>query len=270
MENLKINLGASLRLVQPEGRDFWMFTDPTHEPYYRRNNGEKYSSDLVLERCRNGGTFIDAGAHHGYFTLLVATQCKACSVIALEPAPANFEILRMNLRLNNALNVTALNAAVSDQVESRDFRLRDFSSHGSLYDDHFSTVVGTVKVKAVSVDSLLETNARKPIVIKIDTEGHEQHVLKGMTKLLKTTDAVTVLLEFNPVVLGKMRQDPAELLFHIASVGFDIYCVDDERLKVSLVKEDRFRQWEEFLKEGNFQRGYVNLLCTTKAQRLSA
>ena len=91
-----------------------------------------------------------------------------------------------------------------------------------------------------------------------------------MTKLLKTTDAVTVLLEFNPVVLGKMRQDPAELLFHIASVGFDIYCVDDERLKVSLVKEDRFRQWEEFLKEGNFQRGYVNLLCTTKAQRLNA
>lgn len=270
MEDSKINTGANLRIVQPEGRDFWMFTDPTHEPHYRQNLGEKYSSDLVFERCRSGGTFIDVGAHHGYFTLLIATQCKRCSVIALEPAPGNYEILKMNLRLNDALNVAAFNSAVSDRVETRDFRLRDFSSHGSLYDEHFSPVAATVKVKTVSIDSLLEANVRKPIAIKIDTEGHERHVLEGMSKLLSTTDDVTVLLEFNPVVLGKMHQDPADLLLYIASVGFEVYFVDDEQMKISLMTEDRFEQWEEFLKEGNFQRGYGNLLCMRKTQRLSA
>lgn len=270
MQNRKINLGARLRIVQPEGRDFWMFTDPTHEPYYRSNNGEKYSADLVIDRCRAGGTFVDAGAHHGYFTLSVATQCKQCSVIALEPAPENYKILKMNLRLNNATNVTSFNIAASDKIETTKFRLRDFSSHGSMYDDHFSPVVDTITVRATSIDSILEGNAREPIVIKIDTEGHELRVLKGMAALFKTSLDVSMLLEFNPVVLGKMRREPAELLFYVASVGYDVYCVDDERMKISLVKENRFDRWDDLLEEGNFQRGYLNLLCTRKCKRLGS
>lgn len=241
-----------------------MFTDATHVPYYRRNNGEGYSADLVLQRCRDGGTFIDIGAHHGYFSLFVATQRRQCAVMAFEPGPANYQILRMNLRLNNALKVKAFDSAVSDQDEIKNFSLRDFSSHGSFYDDHISTVLDTVKVKAVSLDNMLKTTPGAPTVIKIDTEGHELRVLKGMAKLLTMSQEIAVLMEFNPIILRKADQQPSELLFLIASFGFDVYFVDDERRQTCRIEEDRFNHWEEFIDHGNFQRGYFNILCLKK------
>jgi len=264
--DLKTSLAASVLVVKPEGREFWMFTDATHVPYYRRNNGEGYSADLVLQRCRDGGTFIDIGAHHGYFSLFVATQRRQCAVMAFEPGPANYQVLRMNLRLNNALKVKAFDSAVSDQDEIKNFSLRDFSSHGSFYDDHISTVLDTVKVKAVSLDNMLKTTPGAPTVIKIDTEGHELRVLKGMAKLLTTSEEVAVLMEFNPIIMRKANQRPLELLFLIASFGFDVYFVDDERRQTCRIEEDRFNHWEEFIDRGNFQRGYFNILCLKKPE----
>lgn len=255
------NLAANLQVVQPEGRDFRMLTDPAHAPFYLRNNNEAYSADLVLQHCRDGGTFIDIGAHHGFFTLLVASQHRHCRVMAFEPAPDSYQILRMNIRLMNARNVRSFNSAVSDRNETRDFQLRDFSSHGSLYPDHISATVRTVKVKTVSLDRMLKRTPRAPLVVKIDTEGHELGVLRGMANLLTRAREATVLVEFNPIILRKANQQPKELLQLIASLGFDANFVDDERRQILRFGEDRLDDWESRFAEWNFEKGYSNILC---------
>lgn len=186
--------------------------------------------------------------------------------MAFEPAPDNYQVLKENLRLNNAPNVATFDSAISDRDEIRDFNLRDFSSHSSLYDDHISTTVNTVKVATITLDSLLKTTLGAPIVIKIDTEGHELHVLKGMTNLLTKTEKVAVLMEFNPIIIRKANQRPEELLQHIASLGFDTHIVDDVRRQTYRVEEDRFNEWEPYLHDGNIQKGYFNVLCLKKTR----
>lgn len=261
LDKVRADLAAALCIVQPEGRDFRMLTDPAHVPFYKENNFENYSVDLLLQHCEDGSTFIDIGAHHGYYTLLVATQRKHCNIMAFEPAPSNYQILNDNIRTNNALNVVTFNYAVSDHDEHMDFNLRDFSSHGSLYNDHISTVVNTVRVEAVSLDNALRTIPVAPIVIKIDAEGHELQVLKGMTALLRKNEGIVILLEFNPLILQKANQRPEELLMFITSLGFNAYFVDDERSQICKVEEKHFNKWESYLNDGNFQRGYCNILC---------
>ena len=55
---------------------------------------------------------IDVGAHIGFHTIHCAKKCKL--VIALEPEPQNFYLLKENIKLNNLNNVIVLPIAASD------------------------------------------------------------------------------------------------------------------------------------------------------------
>ncbi len=80
---------------------------------------------LVLEpqtaawfKVQPGSTFVDIGAHIGRYTLMAARY--ASKVIAIEPEPSNFSLLRENVALNGFSNVVTLQPALSmDQRRSQ-------------------------------------------------------------------------------------------------------------------------------------------------------
>ncbi|WP_236609057.1 FkbM family methyltransferase [Saccharolobus islandicus] len=137
--------------------DYWVFEGVFFADEYWPLKLSK--SDIVL----------DVGANIGAFTLNVAPKVK--HVIAIEPEPNNFEMLKRNIKLNNFSNITLLNYAVSDREETV----------------YFNTTGGSAKVsekgipvKAKPLDYILhELGDPKITIMKMDIEGYEGKVLSA-------------------------------------------------------------------------------------------
>jgi len=138
--------------------------------------------DLVFRGLPEGGTFVDVGAHVGRYALRAAEHYKA-RVIAIEANPGTARQLSENVHLNDLENsVKILNYAAWDKTET----LTLYSQHGHDHDGTDNVIgkgepAGTVE--AYRLDELLD-NLSHVDVVKIDTEGADLHVLRGLSGLL--------------------------------------------------------------------------------------
>ena len=127
-------------------------------------------------RLRKGDVVLDIGAHVGDFSLVASRKVGIEGrVIAIEPNPNLFEILKENIAINISGNVIAKKLAISDSMgivqmvdEGQASRISADSSDRSF------------SVNAVTISQLLEDlNIDTVSVIKIDIEGHEFRALDG-------------------------------------------------------------------------------------------
>lgn len=135
--------------------------------------------------------FVDAGAELGFYTCLAMRLMPAdARILAVEPEPAYADALR---RLAGGdPRVAVLPAAASDRAGSLTLhKPRGCSSTAAAVDGHAYTV------DAVTLDDLLADDP--PDLVKIDVEGAEAAVLRGMSRLLARGD-VSILLEYHPWV----------------------------------------------------------------------
>jgi FkbM family methyltransferase len=143
---------------------------------------------VTARRC-----FFDIGANVGSYTLLASGVCSAQSV-ALEPAPSTFDILSQNIRLNKLTNnVTLLNAAAGAVAETLKFSLGEDTTNHILAANETGKM--SAEVPIITVDSLFSQN--KPILLKIDVEGFETEVIKGMQATLKDSTLQAIIIELN-------------------------------------------------------------------------
>lgn len=171
--------------------------------------GHSYEADVgsALERLvRIGSTCVDAGAHFGYFTLLLAKLVGPKGrVIAFEVERDNAELVRRNVRLNG-LNrrVKVERLAVSDSSGPvKLFAGRAGGSTEWTIDAEFATredaEPGARQSAAIAHSvSLDEYFGREEIValVKMDIEGAEAKAVPGMKRLLGETRPV-IVLEFH-------------------------------------------------------------------------
>lgn len=134
----------------------------------------------LLERLISPGSiFVDVGANIGFFSLLGARRAGGTGrVIALEPNPRALKRLHQNLALNPSLRVDVIEAAVSDHSgEVRLAQPDDWNLGGTCISEK-----GTVRVRCAPLGELLAplNVLRVPDVLKIDVEGHEPAVLRGL------------------------------------------------------------------------------------------
>lgn len=129
----------------------------------------------MCKRLKDGAIFYDIGANVGFYSLLVAQRIGLGKVFAFEPLPANVRYLRRHLQLNGVRNVVVFESAICDVDGVATFREEKRErAMGRLGDD------GELKVKASSLDSLLESRTiEPPNVIKMDIEGAEFRALRG-------------------------------------------------------------------------------------------
>jgi FkbM family methyltransferase len=161
-----------------------------------------------------GGLFIDVGANIGTYTIWAAEL--GAEVIALEPAPDTFEILRENIALNG-YPVTAVRAAVGDHCGTA--RFTSGRDAGNALDP-----AGPVLADLVTVDSLI--GDRHVAGLKVDVEGFELDVLRGCARALAEQRIGLIQLEWNEMsrfAVGTDRRPAAELL---AGYGYRLYRPD--------------------------------------------
>jgi FkbM family methyltransferase len=149
---------------------------------------EQPVQDALASLVKPADVCYDIGANLGFFSLLFARFTGPAGLVyAFEPVPVNVSAIRRNAKLNGFDNLEVMEIALS----SNDGRVE------LLVAKHVGgAVLGSVGVPppdlkgrrwvtTSSVDSLIERRkVRAPDVIKIDVEGAELDVLRGMERLL--------------------------------------------------------------------------------------
>src|SRR5262245_16645306 len=129
-----------------------------------------------------GDWAIDVGANVGHYTAklskLVGTDGR---VLALEPVPRTFELLAHNTRRFPFANVTLLNVAASDRAAVLGMEVPDVQC--GAYLAHVTEKPSGLNILSIPLDNL--KLPRRIRLVKIDAEGHELSVLRGMTGLLE-------------------------------------------------------------------------------------
>ncbi|WP_143311714.1 FkbM family methyltransferase [Candidatus Methanoperedens nitratireducens] len=156
-----------------------------------------FEEDVVRYMLRfltEGMTFIDIGAHFGFFTLLGSYLVgKSGKVLAFEPTPTTYQQLKKNIVCySNNFNIEIYNcAAFSKETEIKFFDCGLVNSaYNSIFGlrktDRSSIIKNEITVKARKIDDVLKGKKFKNLnFIKIDAESSEIHVLKGMIETLK-------------------------------------------------------------------------------------
>ena len=193
-----------------------------------------------------------------HFTLLFA-KCVGQNgkVFAFEPELKNFELLKKNISVNKYENVVCENSAVSNKNEKIKLYLSEKSigqhriySSGEISDN-------SVLVDSITVDDYFKNiNKEKITFIKIDAEGAEFFILKGMEKLLDKIDFLKIILEFDPNQIRDSGCDPIDLLNFLKNKGFNFSFSNKKRNEFESVDIDYLIK--NFV-EKNFP---TNLLCT--------
>jgi FkbM family methyltransferase len=138
----------------------------------------------------SGGTFFDVGANIGAYTL-IASEISGAKVVSMEPHPQTFAVLADNVRLNARHNVTCLQVAVSDREGTT--ALTDGLESSLNHVLHDGEGAGrTIEVRSQRLETICESTRMLPDIIKIDVEGHEPAVLRGLGRYRAVARAILV------------------------------------------------------------------------------
>lgn len=157
---------------------------------------------VLDQMVRPGDCVIDVGANVGHYTArLSALVGPRGRVIAFEPIPRTFALLASNLPYFPHPNVTLVNAAVSEKCTALGMRVPLEADGAANY--YQARIIADsdaeLQVLAVSIDAL---GLPMPVsLVKIDAEGHDFSVLRGMVSLLRR-DLPTLIVEDNDPELG--------------------------------------------------------------------
>ena len=155
---------------------------------------------LILDQLISAGDWvIDVGANVGHYTKrfsdLVGPRGR---VIAVEPVPDTFALLASNVAALRYRNVTLLNLAASDQTTVVGIQMPDFETGlKNYYQATVTTQASELQVMTVALDSLAFIH--RIGLVKIDAEGHDPVVLRGMEQLL-TRDHPILIVEASPLI----------------------------------------------------------------------
>lgn len=167
-----------------------------------------------------GQLVVDVGANQGVFTLLFSRLVGPSGrVFALEPAPALFEALDENCRINSANNVTRLRTAAGETRSQGTLRCSRFNSGDNRLTN--SLRGPSFPVEVMPLDAILPTE--QVSFVKIDVQGYESQVVRGMQAIMDRSPEIKVFFEYWPAGLVHAGCAPADLLELFIDRGFSLF-----------------------------------------------
>jgi FkbM family methyltransferase len=218
---------------------------------------EPMETEIILRALQPNDVFFDIGANIGYYSVIASTAVgPKGKVIAFEPDPANFELLIQNIHLNNLTNVFAYRQAVCESPGSRPLYLcEDNKGDHRLYEsrDRRENVI----VECIDLDSFIASTGLLANLVKLDTQGSEASILKGMQATLsKQAEGIKLILEFWPFGLKENNSSPEELLSLLPEARFQLEVIDEDGGTLRQITADalleechgqRYTEWGGFL-----------------------
>ena len=200
------------------------YSDPQTLVFFRPSDNPVL--DQAIRSLPQGGAFVDIGANIGYYSL-AAARVVGCDgrCLAFEPSAREFVTLLANREANDAHNVIAVNCALFECETTLTLatspRHRGLNAIGNLESESFSPGRSEL-VAAFSGDTVIgPLLGPGPIdLVKIDVEGAELKVLRGMRRLLERRSVSMFCVEVTPRYLQRNGDTAAELYSLMKSAGY--------------------------------------------------
>ena len=145
--------------------------------------------NIFAQHLKSGDVFYDIGANVGFFSIIAAKLVgDTGKVYAFEPGEENAKSIRHNAQLNSFSQIEVIEKAVSHTSGEGQLLLAEYSGgHALATADAPPDLAGEVTVDLVSIDDLIaQKKIKPPNFVKVDVEGAELDVLKGMRETIKT------------------------------------------------------------------------------------
>jgi len=157
---------------------------------------EHTTIDFFKSFCQKNFNVLDLGANIGLTTIALANICKNGKIIAIEPIPATFNLLKKNLLHSGVNNVKEYNFAAGNKEGTSIMQgLHSFLAGSFIADSYpLTTQEFTVKVPVRALDNVFDSfNMNQLDFMKIDVEGYELFVLEGAKKIIKQFKPIAYL-----------------------------------------------------------------------------
>lgn len=215
-----------MHIKLPASMDIYLTAGKSH-------NSEIRLAKYLINQLDHGDTFIDIGAHYGYFSLLASRLVGDLGHIhAFEASPTNFEVLEKNAQKTS--NIHTELCAVSDEHGRLSFYEfpNQFSEYNTFNIEQFKeekwykfNTPEVFQVECVPLDAYISSHDIDPKVIKIDVEGAEYSVINGMKHLLSTIKP-TIVMEYLSEIRGNEPHQKAEELLRLN--GYQSYRITND------------------------------------------
>lgn len=184
---------------------------------------------VLAEHIRPGDVVFDIGGNIGFMSLIAARLVgEEGRVYAFEPLPENAECLRRNLRANNFANCKVLEMALADRAGQEELLLSKLPGGSTISAaDRPPDFTGTLRVRVATADGLVGSGAvRPPDFVKLDVEGAELRVLRGMTSVIRTYRP-GILFEVDDEDALDLERKFAEIETELAKAGYVVSRIED-------------------------------------------
>jgi FkbM family methyltransferase len=215
-EEVATNVGAMLL----PAHDSTILVTLKHQGFW-----EEGEAAALRALVRPGDNALVVGAHCGYMALLLGGAVgPRGSVVAVEPAPDNFALLRENIARNGLANVEAVNAAGWRSAGELEFAINPENT-GDHRAYAFPGACATVRVETVKLDEVLPR--RRPLhAVLVDAQGTDHVAIEGLRETLARWRP-PLLVEFWPEGITAFGDDPAGVLRFYRSLGYELAVLDD-------------------------------------------
>jgi FkbM family methyltransferase len=227
-----------------------------HRLSYIFNGLEPSVVRIASNILRTGDIAVDIGANVGFLTRSFALKVgRTGRVYAFEPDPVTNDYLTFNTR--NLSQVSVSGTAISDRSGSSILHLHPTSAMSNSLVNAWDDAV-SLEVSVSTFDEWASAvNPGQIRLVKIDVEGAEPLVLRGMRQTLSSDTKPQIIVEFCPANLGS-RSAEEELFSLLIGYGYGLWRIGSD---ASIHRVNRPDDLHGTLNEN----GYVNLLARVEA-----
>ena len=187
------------------------------------------TSHVIEALGRQSASFVDVGCNIGYYACLFAAQNPNKRLLAVDPNPVMTERTQANLERNRHQNFQVLNIGIGSEAGTLELHVpRDRHSLSSFaYVPKKGGPSDTIQAEIRPLQALLDEEKLEDVLIKIDTEGFEGEVFKGLTQ--EGAQRIRFMLfELASANLEQAGSSPAEIFGLEVLEAFDAYLIQDE------------------------------------------
>ena len=212
-------------VMLPAGTDIYLTGAKSHSSEIRL---AKY----LIHQLNDGDTFLDIGAHFGYFTSLASTLVgDKGKVYSIEASKHTFKVLKKNIASAN--NVKSFQTAIADNNEPL-----KFYEFPILFSEYNSTEVNQYihepwyqknrptkfLVECTTLNDFTTKHHLQPKIIKIDVEGAEHRVIDGGIDYFKTNFPIIVMEYVEPKRYNVSHRKATE---NLRQLGYDTMLIQN-------------------------------------------
>lgn len=252
--------------TMPEyGKGLFSYGGVTFPLYLSRKNGfvdeeiywkgcyEEDVLEVIKKELRKGATYVDIGSNIGEHALFAATINSTGRVVAFEPIKRLFDQFSDSIQLNNINHISLHNKACGETEGEAEINFSTSNIGGASIVES----TGRASHETISIikgDSVL-LEEEQVNLIKIDTEGFELEVLRGILATIHK-HRPKLIIEYSPVLYtGERQGNGLKILDLLEKEGYTITSIDDGG-KTHLTRDLHILA-EKYPDQ-------VNILCTPK------